>query len=104
MLLLLTPPDTRSVPRLLIASVLVGLLASPNNVVVVGGLAIAELGYDPYVRLLWPLLLGLLVVDAATVAIAAALAWYQEIACRDGCSTGDQAAGAAQFIDMAEKT
>ncbi len=50
------------------------LLASPTNVVVVGGLAIAGVGYDKYLRFLWPLLLGLFVVAAATVAIAATLA------------------------------
>lgn len=50
------------------------LLASPTNVVVVGGLAIAKVGYDNYVRFLWPLLLGLFAVASAFVAIAASLA------------------------------
>lgn len=50
------------------------LLGSPTNVVVVGGLAIANVGYDKYLRFVWPLLLGLLVVAAIVVAIAATLA------------------------------
>jgi uncharacterized ion transporter superfamily protein YfcC len=40
-------------------------------VVVVGGLAIAKVGYDKYLRFVWPLLVGLLVVAASVVAIAA---------------------------------
>jgi uncharacterized ion transporter superfamily protein YfcC len=49
------------------------LLASPTNVVVVGGLAIAKVGYDKYLRFAWPLLVGLFVVAAAAVAIVATL-------------------------------
>ena len=49
------------------------LLVSPTNVVVVGGLAIAKVGFDKYLRLMWPLLLGLFIVAAAGVAIAAVL-------------------------------
>jgi len=49
------------------------LLASPTNVVVGGGLAIAKVGYDQYLRFVWPLLAGLMVVAAAAVAIAATL-------------------------------
>src|SRR5262249_42459687 len=47
------------------------LLASPTNVVLVGGLAIAKVGYDKYLGFVWPLLVGLLVVAASVVAIAA---------------------------------
>jgi uncharacterized ion transporter superfamily protein YfcC len=50
------------------------LLASPTNVVVVGGLAIAKVGYDQYVRFLWPLFVALFVVAGAVVAIAVSLA------------------------------
>ncbi|MFZ0789104.1 MAG: YfcC family protein [Chromatiaceae bacterium] len=50
------------------------LLASPTNVVVVGGLAIAKVGYDKYLRFVWPLLAGLLAVASAVVAIAATMA------------------------------
>ena len=35
------------------------LLVSPTNVVVVGGLAIAKVGYDKYLRFVWPLLAAL---------------------------------------------
>jgi uncharacterized ion transporter superfamily protein YfcC len=49
------------------------LLVSPTNVVVVGGLAIAKVGFDKYLRLMWPLLLGLFIVAAAGVAIAAVM-------------------------------
>ena len=41
--------------------------------VVVGGLAIAKVGYDQYLRFVWPLLVALLVVAAAAVALAATL-------------------------------
>jgi len=50
------------------------LMWSPTSVVVVGGLAIAKVGYDKYLRFVWPLLVGLFVVTAAVVAAAAALA------------------------------
>lgn len=49
------------------------LLASPTNVVVVGGLAIAKVGYDQYLRFMWPLLLGLFLVAGGVVVIAASL-------------------------------
>jgi uncharacterized ion transporter superfamily protein YfcC len=49
------------------------LLVSPTNVVVVGGLAIARVGYDKYLLFVWPLLAMLSVTSAATVAIAATL-------------------------------
>ncbi len=49
------------------------LMFSPTSVVVVGGLAIAKVGYDRYLRFVWPLILGLFVVSATIVAIAAEL-------------------------------
>ena len=49
------------------------LLWSPTSVVVVGGLAIAKVGYDKYLRFVWPLILGLFVVVAIILAIAAGL-------------------------------
>lgn len=49
------------------------LMFSPTSVVVVGGLAIAKVGYDRYLRFVWPLILGLFVVSATIVAIAAGL-------------------------------
>jgi uncharacterized ion transporter superfamily protein YfcC len=47
------------------------LLAAPTNVVVVGGLAIAGVGYDKYLRFIWPLLLVLFLVAAGVLALAA---------------------------------
>jgi uncharacterized ion transporter superfamily protein YfcC len=41
--------------------------------VVVGGLAIAKVGYDKYLRFVWPLLVGLFVVSGAIVMIAASV-------------------------------
>jgi len=49
------------------------LLAAPTNVVVVGGLAIAGVGYDKYLRFIWPLLLVLFLVAAGVLALAAGL-------------------------------
>jgi len=49
------------------------IMISPTSVVVVGGLAIAKVGYDRYVRFVWPLILVLFVVAAGAVAFAAAL-------------------------------
>lgn len=50
------------------------LMAAPTSVVLVGGLAIAKVGYDQYLRFVWPLLLGLLVVSSAIIAVAATVA------------------------------
>jgi uncharacterized ion transporter superfamily protein YfcC len=50
------------------------LMFAPTSVVLVGGLAIAKVGYDKWIRLVWPLLLILFVVAAAGVALAATLA------------------------------
>jgi len=47
------------------------LLWSPTSVVVVGGLAIAKVRYDRYLRFIWPLLLALFVVSSAIIALAA---------------------------------
>jgi uncharacterized ion transporter superfamily protein YfcC len=44
------------------------LMFSPTSVVLVGGLAIAKVGYDKYLRFAWPLLLALLVVSTAIIA------------------------------------
>lgn len=48
------------------------LLFAPTNAVVVGGLAIAKVGYDKYLRFIWPLLAAFLVVTCVVVAVAAA--------------------------------
>ena len=49
------------------------LLFSPTSVVLVGGLAIAKVGYDKYLRFVWPLLLMLFATAAVVLAIAASL-------------------------------
>jgi uncharacterized ion transporter superfamily protein YfcC len=49
------------------------LMLSPTSVVLVGGLAIAKVGYNKYLRFAWPLLLALFLVTAAVVAVAAQL-------------------------------
>jgi len=50
------------------------LMFSPTSVVLVGGLAIAKVGYDKYLRFVWPLLLALFVVSAAIIGAAATFA------------------------------
>jgi uncharacterized ion transporter superfamily protein YfcC len=50
------------------------LMFSPTSVVLVGGLAIARVGYDVWLKFVWPLLLALLVAAALIVGIAATLA------------------------------
>jgi uncharacterized ion transporter superfamily protein YfcC len=49
------------------------LLWAPTSVVVVGGLAIAKVGYDKYLRFVWPLLVALFVVSSIILYIAASL-------------------------------
>jgi uncharacterized ion transporter superfamily protein YfcC len=48
------------------------LLFAPTSVVLVGGLAIAQVGYDKWLRFVWPLLLALFAVAAGVVALTAA--------------------------------
>jgi uncharacterized ion transporter superfamily protein YfcC len=47
------------------------LMWAPTSVVLVGGLAIAKVSYDKWLRFVWPLLVGLLVVAIGICAIAA---------------------------------
>ena len=47
------------------------LIVAPTSVVVVGGLAIARVGYDKYLRFVWPLWLAMFAVATAIVAVAA---------------------------------
>ena len=49
------------------------LLVSPTSVVLVGGLAIAKVRYDKYLRFVWPLVIGLFDVAAVVVGTAATL-------------------------------
>jgi uncharacterized ion transporter superfamily protein YfcC len=48
------------------------LMWAPTSVVLVSGLAIAKVSDDKWLRFVWPLLMGLLVVATAICAIAAA--------------------------------
>ncbi|MBI1283555.1 MAG: YfcC family protein [Thiobacillus sp.] len=50
------------------------LIVTPTSVVVVAGLAIAKVGYDKYVRFVWPLLLALLIVSTLIIGAAATFA------------------------------
>jgi uncharacterized ion transporter superfamily protein YfcC len=50
------------------------LMVAPTSVVLVGGLAIAKVGYDKYLRFAWPLLLGLFIVSAIIIGGAATFA------------------------------
>ena len=50
------------------------LMAAPTSVVLVGGLAIAKVDYDKYLRFVWPLLLGLLVVSSGIIGVSATFA------------------------------
>jgi uncharacterized ion transporter superfamily protein YfcC len=50
------------------------LMFSPTSVVLVGGLAIAKVGYDKFLRFVWPLLVALFVVSAGIIAAAATIA------------------------------
>lgn len=47
------------------------LLFSPTNVVVIGGLAIAKVGYNTYLRFIWPLLLMIIAVTFLILIVAA---------------------------------
>ena len=49
------------------------LMFSPTSVVLIGGLSIAGVGYDKYLRFAWPMLLALFLVSAVFVAVAATL-------------------------------
>ena len=49
------------------------LMMAPTSVVLVGGLAIAKVGYDQFLRFVWPLLLALFVVAAAIIGATATL-------------------------------
>ena len=51
----------------------VALMFSPTSVVLIGGLSIAEVGYDRYLRFVWPLLLVLFLVSVVVVAVAASI-------------------------------
>ena len=49
------------------------LMFSPTSVVLVGGLAIAKVGYEKYLRFAWPLLLALALVSTVIIGVASNL-------------------------------
>ena len=50
------------------------LIVAPTSVVLVGGLAIAKVGYDRYLRFVWPLWLAMLVVSTVILGAVASFA------------------------------
>jgi uncharacterized ion transporter superfamily protein YfcC len=54
------------------ASGLVNLI-TPTSAVIMGGLALSKVGYDRYLRFVWPFVLAVFVVVCAFVGVAAAL-------------------------------
>jgi uncharacterized ion transporter superfamily protein YfcC len=54
------------------ASGLVNLI-TPTSAVIMGGLALSKVGYDRYLRFVWPFVLAVFVVVCVFVGIAAAL-------------------------------
>jgi uncharacterized ion transporter superfamily protein YfcC len=50
------------------------LMVAPTSVVLVGGLAIARVEYDKFLRFVWPLVVALIVVSSVILAIAATAA------------------------------
>ena len=46
---------------------------TPTSAVVLGGLTLAKVGYDKYLRFAWPLLLILFVTSSLVIGIAASL-------------------------------
>ena len=47
-------------------------LVTPTSAVIMGGLALSKVGYDRYLRFVWPFLVVVFVVCCAFVGIAAA--------------------------------
>jgi uncharacterized ion transporter superfamily protein YfcC len=48
-------------------------LVTPTSAVIMGGLALSRVGYDRYLRFVWPFLLAVFVICCAFVGIAAAV-------------------------------
>ena len=48
----------------------IALMLAPTSVVLVGGLAIAKVGYNTYLRFVWPLLLALFIVSTLIIGAA----------------------------------
>lgn len=48
----------------------IALMLAPTSVALVGGLAIAKVGYNTYLRFVWPLLLALFIVSTLMIGAA----------------------------------
>jgi uncharacterized ion transporter superfamily protein YfcC len=48
-------------------------LLTPTSAVIMGGLALSKVGYDKYLKFVWPYLIAVFVVVCAFVGIAAAV-------------------------------
>jgi uncharacterized ion transporter superfamily protein YfcC len=48
-------------------------LVTPTSAVIMGGLALSKVGYDKYIRFVWPYALGVAVIVCAFVGISAAI-------------------------------
>jgi uncharacterized ion transporter superfamily protein YfcC len=48
-------------------------LVTPTSAVIMGGLALSRVGYDRYLRFVWPFVLAVFVICCASVGIAAAV-------------------------------
>ena len=49
-------------------------LVTPTSAVIMGGLALSKIGYDRYLKFVWPFLAAVFVICCAFVGIAAAVA------------------------------
>ena len=47
-------------------------LVAPTSAVIMGGLALSKVGYDKYLRFVWPYLLAVFIVVCAFLGISAA--------------------------------
>jgi uncharacterized ion transporter superfamily protein YfcC len=69
--------DFAHVPRAVVvtayqsASGLVNLV-TPTSAVIMGGLALSKVGYDRYLRFVWPFLLAVFVISCIFIGVAAA--------------------------------
>ena len=48
-------------------------LVTPTSAVIMGGLALSKIGYDRYLRFVWPFLIAVFVVCCSFIGIAAAI-------------------------------
>jgi uncharacterized ion transporter superfamily protein YfcC len=61
------------------ASGLVNIL-TPTSAVIMGGLALSKVGYDRYLKFVWPFAVGVFVIVCVFVGVAAAVGWSRPVA------------------------